>query len=128
MVAVPLFRLFSLPVYHLPEVLKYKGTLSYGRDLKHRLGVRDFGMELIQFVRCLGNLVDELLVRHFPPRSDGVLQAIWLRLSIINGRRFGSFVPLKPVMYATPKPSGTTSPQPYTGKCLEKIADVLSTQ
>lgn len=53
--------------------------------------------------------------------------------------------PSYPVMYATPKPSGTTwtsnhkddkegterkvhtSPHPYTGKCFEKTADVLST-
>ena len=30
-------------------------------------------------------------------------------------------------MYATPKPSGTTSPQPYGPKCFENTAEVLST-
>lgn len=37
-------------------------------------------------------------------------------------------VPSYPVIYATPKPSGTTSPHPYVRKWSEKIALVLSTQ
>ena len=105
----------------------------------------------MEVVRRTRHLRRELLVGHLYARRNRELQIICshpiqasMISHIIHQRRH---IPSKPVMYGTPKPSGTTcivirqrrrakekrqesrtSPQPYSRKCFEKSADVLSTQ
>jgi hypothetical protein len=95
-------------------------------------------VQRVQVLRGSRDLCQESVVWHLGARGYSKHQSIyrgWREGSLASPgkqlgerRSWGRDRPSNPVMYATPKPSGTTSPHPYTTKFLEKTEEVLSTQ
>lgn len=71
--------------------------------------------EIVQIIRGSSDLLHEQGVRHLLPRCDRVLEVICRQreATVVTMICLGG-LPSKPVMYATPNPSGTTYGDQYS--------------
>ena len=120
-------------------------ALTYHYSLQSGLGHFSREVKRIKIPRSTRNPRRERLVRHL--RTGRARLHHVSILTTYKHSKHANYSPSHPVMYATPKLSGTTcvhantkkksgtenkkgrtSPQPYSRKCLEYSVDVLSTQ